>query len=212
MNNSPVSEKHAEKPNNLMHDMPPIILASGSPRRQELLRSLGLSFKVQESGVDEAALDARGLSPDELVLALSEAKALAVAKTAGPETLVIGADTVVVIDGEILGKPQDVEEAKRMLLRLQNRRHEVYTGITVAFDRRTESDFLRSEVWIRALSPAAVADYVATGEPLDKAGAYAIQGFGAMLVERIDGCYFNVVGMSLFLLNHLFDRFGYPFI
>lgn len=194
-------------------DYPPVILASGSPRRKELLQGLSIPFTVQEPvDVDESAFQSDGLSPGEYANLLSEAKALSVARQVGPGSLVIGADTIVVIGEEILGKPKDEAHAKAMLAKLQNNAHEVYTSITVAHDRRTEFDFVKTRVWMKAMSLFTIEDYLRTGEPMGKAGAYAIQGYGSLLIPKIEGDYFNVVGLPLFLLNHLLDRFGYPLL
>jgi septum formation protein len=195
----------------------PLVLASGSPRRRELLASLNLDFSVVAPPVDESAFDLTHLDPPALVRFLARVKAQEVFKHR-TDAFVIGADTVVALDGEVFGKPRDEEDAHRMLSALQGRWHEVHSGITV-FNPDISPDappFLSesrsTRVYMRPLSSEAVHAYVATGEPMDKAGAYAIQGYGAALIERIDGCYFNVVGMSLHLLDEMFARLGEPLV
>ena len=150
-----------------------------------------------------------GQAPDELVTSLAKGKALAVAGK-HPEAVVIGADTVVVLDGEILGKPKDPAEATSMLGRLSGRVHTVKTGLCVVreADRRILTAVESTEVTFGELTPEQIDRYVATGEPMDKAGAYGIQELGATLVRRVDGCYFNVVGLPLFRLARMLESFG----
>lgn len=181
-----------------------IVLASGSPRRREIFELLALECVVRPPHVEETLL--AGMGPAE------EARRLAVAKAGAtesrPDELVVAADTLVVLDSEILGKPVDSEDAVRMLLRLQGRRHEVLTGLAVSLHGRIEAEVARTSVWFRSLDAAECAEYVATGEPLDKAGSYGIQGLGAALVQRIEGEYFNVMGLPVQLLLSLLGRFG----
>ena len=185
-----------------------IILASASPRRVALLRMMGVRFEQVVGDVSED-VDER-LTPAEHVRVLSCRKAEQVARrvTSG---LVIGADTVVAIDGEILEKPTDAEDAVRMLSRLSGRTHEVFTGITLveAGDGAARSDVVRTEVVMRRVSEAGIRRYVATGEPMDKAGAYAAQGLAAPFVERVDGCFYNVVGLPLSRLWEMLEAMGY---
>lgn len=173
-----------------------------------LLRQIGLRFDVVPSGADEPVPD--GARPADVAerLAVAKARAVAAGREAG---LVIGADTVVVLDGLILGKPSGPEEAAGMLRTLSGRRHEVITGIAVvdASTGRTRSDAVVTEVTFAPLSEELIERYVATSEPLDKAGAYGIQGFGALLIEGIEGCYFNVVGLPLRRLAELLSAFGF---
>lgn len=189
-----------------------LILASSSPRRRELLSGLGLQFTIRAVGVDEEPNP--GEEPAALVerLALDKARASAVNTpplAAQEAEVVIAADTVAVIDGLILGKPRDAAEAIAMLNRLAGREHTVLTGVAVRGpDRREVVAVDRSRVFIAAMSPAQVAWYVATGEPMDKAGAYAIQGIGALLVTAIDGNYTNVVGLPLPTLAALVAQLG----
>lgn len=191
----------------------PIILASGSPRRRELLASLNIPFEVIKPEVDEEAFDLSHLSPAEFVKFLSRTKAQEVFKH-HPQAIVIGVDTTVVLNGQIYGKPKDTHDAFNMLHTLQGNTHTVYTGITV-FHPQDRSDYppfaseaMATDVTMRPLSDAEVWAYIETQEPMDKAGAYAIQGIGSTLIERIDGCYFNVVGMSLYGLDQLFRQLG----
>ncbi|MBX2861324.1 MAG: Maf family protein [Vampirovibrio sp.] len=198
--------------------LPPVILASGSPRRRELMGGLGIPFTVTTPGVDEAAIPVEGLSPGEIVKKLSLHKAQAIA-SANPDALVIGSDTIVVMADElgpeeVMGKPVDRQDAARMLNRLQDNEHRVYSGITVmgpnaSGQPETRSDFLCTRVWMRPMTTDEIETYIDTGEPMDKAGAYAIQGQGSLNIERIEGCYFNVVGMSMYLLNRLIRELGY---
>jgi septum formation protein len=185
---------------------PRLILASGSPRRFELLLTLGLPFTVVTSGVDEMVDDES--DPAAMVVHLAERKAAAIAKTLD-EGLVIGADTTVVLDSLVLNKPVDDADARRMLRLLRDRAHEVWTGVVVldASTGRRETGAVHSLVQMRAYSDAEIDAYVATGEPLDKAGAYAIQGGAGVFVAGIEGCYANVVGLPLCELTSLLGRY-----
>ena len=171
-----------------------IILASASPRRRELLAQAGFEFEVITSDVDEVVDPA--LTPDMLVMSLATQKAQAVA-VRHKEFVVIGSDTVVVLDGKVLGKPKDEADAVRMLKSLSGRTHEVYTGVCVAYGGETHSFFECTRVKFCELDSAQIEAYVATKEPMDKAGAYGIQGKGCVLVEGIEGDYFNVVGFPV---------------
>lgn len=182
-----------------------LILASRSPRRRELLGRMGLEFTVVTPQIDEDAFTAP--DPAALVSLLSREKAMAVAGTC-PEALVIAADTVVVLDGAVLGKPRDQAEAQEMLAALSGRSHAVYTGVTVCRGGRAVTGAERTEVTFRALTPEEIRRYVATGEPMDKAGAYGIQGLGSLLVEGIRGDYFNVVGLPVCRLGRMLADFG----
>ena len=190
--------------------MPPrIILASGSPRRRQLLEQLGLEVEVRPADVDESALP--GEEPGPHVERLARAKVAAVAADA-PDAVVVGGDTVVVLDGEILTKPADAENAVAMLLRLQGREHRVDTGVAVAAPAGgTRSAVVSAMVRFRAVGREALESYVATGEPLDKAGAYGIQGYGSVLVEEIRGDYFAVMGLPLARVVRLFEELGYRY-
>ncbi|MBY0405344.1 MAG: Maf family protein [Cyanobacteria bacterium] len=190
---------------------PPLILASTSPRRKELLQGLGLNFQVMAPGVDEESFALQAHPPQEQAVILSKEKAMAIAKS-HPNHLVIASDTVVFCNGCVLGKPKDTEEAFKMLSQLQGNQHIVYSGITLAYQNQIISDFLGTTVWMKSLTPEEIYRYIQTQEPMDKAGAYAIQGYGSLLIERIDGCYFNVMGMSTYLLNKLLNQWGYSFL
>ena len=182
-----------------------LILASASPRRRELLSMLGWDFKVEVSNADEN-ID-KTLQPDLFTQELALLKAADVAKKHANEknTLVIGADTIVYLDGEILGKPKDNTDAKRMLTAMSGKEHFVYSGICVidTSTAKAECRCVKTAVKFCTLSERQIDDYVSTGEPLDKAGAYGIQGKAAVLVEGINGDYFNVVGLPLATLNEL---------
>ncbi|MDE6956075.1 MAG: Maf family protein [Oscillospiraceae bacterium] len=184
-----------------------IILASNSPRRRELLAQIGIrDFQILSPDVDEAVES--GLSPARMVETLSLRKARAAAGRAGAEDLIIAADTVVALDGRVLGKPRDQGEAFAMLSALSGREHRVYTGVTVLGGGRAATEHEETAVAFRALSPEEIRDYIATGEPMDKAGAYGIQGVGALLVQGIRGDYCNVVGLPLFRLGRMLSGFG----
>lgn len=183
-----------------------LVLASASPRREALLRQLGVPFEVMPSDLPEAWPP--GPAP-EAVTALALAKARAVAsRLAG--AIVLGADTAVVLGGKVFGKPQSPEDARRMLRELQGREHEVITGVALveAPGRREAATHVVTRVRMRALSQAEIDAYIASGEPLDKAGAYAIQAAGHGLVDRVEGCYTNVVGLPLTTTRRLLEAWG----
>ena len=185
-----------------------LILASGSPRRRELMEMLCPKDLEIVPAVGEEAADP-ALPPDELVKALSRAKAAEVAaRCAGPDDVVIGADTVVALDGAVLGKPRDRDDAKRMLRALSGRTHTVFTGVTVRRDDRIIRHAERTEVRFRPLSDDEIDRYIATGEPLDKAGAYGAQGYASLFVEHLDGDFFNVMGLPLCALGKLLNELG----
>ena len=173
-----------------------LILASRSPRRAELLRNAGVEFTVTAADVDETPLAHE--TPENYAQRVAEDKARKV--EAGPGDIVLGADTVVVIDGQMLGKPADAADADRMLRLLADRRHDVITGICIRRGNQLVRDWANTKVWFNALSDAEIQDYVASGEPMDKAGAYAIQGLASKFIERIDGSYTNVVGLPVTLV------------
>ena len=188
--------------------MPPIILASTSPRRRELLGLLGLPFEVIGSGYDEAQIDPSALAPPEYVMRLASGKAAEVASRLDAATLVIGADTTVVLDGAYLNKPQDAAGARRMLRLLSGRTHEVYTGLCLLRGAKILTECAVTAVTFDTLTDHVIDAYVATGEPLDKAGAYGIQGKALSFIPGINGDYFNVVGLPLFLLGQMLTEFG----
>jgi septum formation protein len=172
----------------------PILLASASPRRRELLARAGLAIEVLPADVDESQLPDEAAGPMAERLALAKAEAIAAEH---PSRLVVAADTVVVRDGAVLGKPRDTSEAVAMLASLSGREHEVITGFAVLGIDGATSAAVSTRVRFRSLSAEVIEAYVATGEPMDKAGAYGIQGIGAKLVRSISGSYTNVVGLPL---------------
>jgi septum formation protein len=184
-----------------------IILASNSPRRRELLRQIGLTFTIDPADVDEQVL--QGESPETYAVRVAVDKAR-VAATRADHGIVIAADTIVVLNDMILGKPVDVSDAERMLSMLSGRMHRVITGLAIvnAENGRTLTRSAITRVWFRQLSSDEIASYAKSKEPLDKAGAYGIQEKGALLVERIEGCYFNVVGLPLVVLGEMMKEFG----
>ncbi|MBM3885161.1 MAG: septum formation inhibitor Maf [Gemmatimonadetes bacterium] len=182
-----------------------VILASQSPRRRELLALVGIAHVVRPADIDESVLPAEAPVPH--CERLARAKAYVLAER-HPDAVVIAADTIVVLDGDILGKPRDASEAAAMLTRLSGRTHTVHTAMAVARDGRTVSEVESVEVTFRPLTTDEIAAYVATGEPMDKAGAYGIQGFGATIVERIHGDYFSVMGLGLRRLVALLAEVG----
>ncbi len=192
---------------------PRLVLASTSPRRRELLGLLGLSFDVIASRYDEATHPPDGLTPPEYVTRLAQGKAAEVAARTEGEALVIGADTTVVLDGEYLNKPADADDACRMLRRLSGCTHQVYTGLCLipvqnGIPSEPQTNYAVTDVTFDTLTDEIIAAYVATGEPLDKAGAYGIQGKALSFIPHIQGDYFNVVGLPVFLLCQLLPQFG----
>lgn len=191
----------------LKHNAEPrLILASRSPRRAEILGRLGLSYETIPSDIDESV--AGGEAPEAAAERLARLKAQSAARVGA---LSIGCDTLVVHEGAVLGKPASEAEAREMLGRLQGDEHAVYTGIAIATPERVESAVETTRVWFRSLDPQECAEYVASGESMDKAGAYGIQSFGAAIVARIDGDYFNVMGLPIQKLLELLRRFGWRY-
>jgi len=184
----------------------PIVLASASPRRRELLENIGLKFTVDPAEITE--IQTNSLKPAELAKALSLRKARAAALRHA-DSIIIAADTFGVLDGVILGKPVDARHARRMLAGLSGRCHSVITGFTIidTTTGRAVSRAVETRVYFRKLGRSEIARYVKTGEPLGKAGAYAIQGLGALLVEKIEGDYYNVIGLPLCALAGVLRRF-----
>ena len=186
-----------------------LILASASPRRAEILRDAGYHFSVLSSAIDETPYPDE--SPQDLVLRLAQAKAdLAAARAVGPAIL-IAADTEVVLDGHIFGKPRSSDDARRMLEKLSGRTHSVLTGVALIRlpDAERVSFVETTLVQFAPLSDEEITRYLATGEPHDKAGAYAIQGYAARYIPRIEGCYFNVVGLPLARLQQALIELGW---
>ncbi len=182
-----------------------LILASASPRRAALLDQAGISFTIIKPALKENPDFSK--PPSEMVAALAREKALSVAETL-QQGIVLAADTVVVYRGEVLGKPHDPEDARRMLVLLGGNTHEVFTGVTLidAASGVGQNGVSVTKVWMKKMREKDIAAYVASGEPFDKAGSYGIQGKAALFVEKIEGCYFNVVGLPLSLLFDLMLR------
>lgn len=181
-----------------------IILASGSPRRKEILEQVGVKFTVKVSEQEERITKTK---PEEIVMELAAVKAREVALKAAGKSIVIGADTMVAIDGQVLGKPKNASEARGMLQMLQGNRHQVYTGVSIVIKEETkegqneinkEINFVeRSDVWVYPMKRAQIDNYIASGEPFDKAGSYGIQGRFAIHIEKITGDYYNIVGFPV---------------
>jgi septum formation protein len=194
----------------------PLVLASSSPRRKQLLELLNVPFNVVDSNVDETV--EFGPSPAEIAKMLANRKAQSVANMIGPGHIVIGADTIVVLKHRVLGKPNDRNDAIEMLLALQGKVHEVFTGIAIIDDKNSKElrkeivQVSRTLVHMRKLTLSQIEKYVDSGEPMDKAGAYAIQGFGSVFVESIEGCYFNVVGLPVSLFVNMMEELGYSLL
>lgn len=188
---------------------PPLILASASPRRAELLQRLGLTFDVAPSQIPEVLLE--GETPEDHAERLSVEKATAVA-AGHPDAMVLAGDTIVVLDGDVLGKPKDEADAVDMLTALSGRTHEVVSGLALAFPRgHCTSGFLTTEVTFRAFDESFARRYVATREPMDKAGAYGIQGLGSALVQEIQGDYHTVMGLPIPLFLALLEEGGWRY-
>ena len=184
-----------------------IILASQSPRRRELLERMGLAgFRVVSPDVDEHMEE--DLPPAQLVCRLSQRKARAVREQVGDEGLIIAADTVVALDGAVLGKPADELAAFKMLSTLSGVRHRVYTGLTVLRGGEEHTEYEVTDVSFRELTQGEIEDYIRTGEPMDKAGAYGIQGYGALFISGIQGDYYNVMGLPVCRLGQLLETLG----
>ena len=185
-----------------------VILASASPRRRDLLTMIGIAHEVIPADVDET------YGPEEVPRAhaerLAREKASVLAARA-PDAVIIAADTIVVVDGDVLGKPRDADEAARMLRRLAGRTHTVFTAVAVARGAKLLSGVEEVGVTFRPLDDATITSYVATGEPMDKAGAYGIQGYGAAIVERIDGDYFAVMGLAIGRMLALLRELGFRY-
>lgn len=186
-----------------------LVLASASDRRKELLARLTSSFEILVSDFDETSVDFSGDS-GQYVMSIAEGKALGSASCISMDAVVIGCDTAVFIDGKILGKPKDRDDAFKMLKHLSGRTHQVYSGIALynTQSKKKLKDYVKTEVTFSRLSDDEILKYINTGEPMDKAGAYGIQGLGGVFVEKIDGCYYNVVGLPLNKLNCMLGRMG----
>lgn len=181
-----------------------LVLASGSPRRAELLRAAGIDFTIEVADVDETPLE--GERPVDYVARLALAKAAVIAQRRGPGNRVLGADTTVVIEDQIVAKPVDAEDARRMLRQLSGQWHEVLTGIALVDGSQEWTEVETTRVQVALLTQAEIDWYVATGEPMDKAGAYGIQGYASRFIERIEGSYANVVGLPVHRVYRLLRR------
>ncbi len=191
--------------------MAKIVLASGSPRRRELLARIGLTdFDIRVPQTEERY--PAGLSPADTVAYISREKSDAAAALCTPEELIITADTMVFLDDARLGKPRDEADALSMLTALQGRRHTVCTGVSVRRGERTLTEVESTDVYFRRAKKSELLAYIRTGEPMDKAGAYGVQGMGALLVEKLDGDFFNVMGLPLLRLSRMMQRFGVVFL
>lgn len=186
-----------------------LILASASERRHELLKRLTSDFEIVISTFDEDKVKFEG-DCGEYVKKISRGKALDVGKKHSGDFLILGCDTIVAFEGKVLGKPKDVEDAASMLRMLSGGIHQVYSGITVynTLSNKILSDFIRTDVKFSKISERDIDKYIKTGEPMDKAGAYGIQGYGGVFVEEIHGCYYNVVGLPLNRLSNLLKDMG----
>jgi septum formation protein len=182
-----------------------LVLASSSPRRREILQQAGIPFAIRPVHIDETARAAE--SPRDYVSRLAREKAGAAA--ARPGEIILGADTTVVIHGEILAKPCDAADAVRMLTLLSGQKHEVLTGICLRAADGLVEDIAETSVWFATLTASEIHDYVATGEPMDKAGAYGIQGRASKFIERLEGCYFNVMGLPVAMVYRRLQEFWY---
>lgn len=184
-----------------------IVLASGSPRRRELLERIGVTdFTVRVPEVEESFPE--GLTPQQVVSYISREKAEAAVRLCGRSDIVITADTMVFLDDKRLGKPRDEAHALEMLTALQGRRHTVCTGVSVCQGNRCLTETESTDVFFRPATEAELRRYIATGEPMDKAGAYGVQGRGALLVERLEGDFFNVMGLPVLRLARMLEKFG----
>lgn len=184
-----------------------IVLASASPRRRQLMEMLDLP-ELRVIPANGAEVPPEYAEPGELVTALSAAKAREVAALVPEDAIVVGADTIVWVDGDPFGKPHSEEEAAQMLRTLSGRAHEVYTGVTLICGAQELREWEMSRVIFRPLTDGEIRRYIATGEPMDKAGAYGAQGLGALLVERIEGDFFNVMGLPLCRMGQMFKKLG----
>lgn len=186
-----------------------IILASASPRRQQLLTQMGLHFNLKPSDIEEVIDNT--LEPCQVAMSLASQKCNDVVSQIEEDCIVIGADTIVVKDNKMLGKPRDEREAFNMLTSLRGEWHQVVTGLCLyrTSDKKSICDYEITKVKISDKSDEFINEYISTKEPFDKAGAYGIQGYGSLLVERIDGCYFNVMGLPIYKLSCMLEELGY---
>ncbi len=180
-----------------------IVLASRSPRRAFLLEQVGMQFEQIPSHIEE---NLNGMQPDDFVLHCSNKKAEEIQKS-HTDSLIIGADTIVVLNNEIIGKPQNDEDAFQILKKLSGKCHEVLTGVSILFHDLQLSDIAKTKVFFKLISDEDIKEYISTGEPMDKAGAYGIQGYGSQFIDKIEGCYFNVMGFPIPLFYEMCRKF-----
>jgi len=185
-----------------------LVLASASPRRRELLTAAGFDFEVDVANVDEAQHPGEAAADYARRVALDKARAVAARRR---DAVVLAADTIVVVDDDVLGKPVDADDAARMLRRLSGRSHRVLTAVAVVAADRTVEALEETLVWMQALAPSQIAAYIASGEPMDKAGAYGIQGLASRFIPRIEGSYTNVVGLPVAVVDDLLGRLSVVF-
>jgi len=183
-----------------------IVLASASPRRKEILKLIGLKYLQKSADIDEPLLDSDHLNPRQFVIKHSLNKCKAVAEKKDLDCLIVAADTIVYLNKQILGKPINNDEAISFLKKLSGKTHHVYTGITIRYKNQFFSQTEKTSVTFKHLSDKEIVDYILTQEPLDKAGAYGIQGFGSQFIEKINGCYFNVMGFPVFRFYSLIEE------
>lgn len=183
-----------------------IVLASESPRRKELFKLLGLKFIQKSADIDESIHHTDHVNPRNFVIKTSLKKCEAVAKKMDQDCVIIAADTIVYYKKEILGKPESIEQAKLYLSRLSGNTHAVYTGISLYYKRRYYHAVEKTSVTFKSLTDQEISDYILTGEPMDKAGAYGIQGYGSQLIEKVNGCYFNVMGFPVYCFYTLLNQ------
>lgn len=186
-----------------------LVLASASERRKDLLKRLTNNFKIEVSNFDENTVSFNS-SPEQYVMSIAEGKALSIGACIKKDAVVIGCDTAVFMDGKVLGKPLNKANAFEMLRYLSGHTHQVYSGIVLynTFSKEMMRDFVKTDVTFSEIDDDLIVKYIETGEPLDKAGAYGIQGLGGIFVEKINGCYYNVVGLPLNKLNNMLRRMG----
>jgi len=182
-----------------------IILASRSPRRAFLLKNVGLQFEQIPSHIEE---NLNGMQPEDFVIHYSQKKAEAIQKI-HTDSFIIGADTIVVLNNKIIGKPQNNEDAFQILKKLSGKCHEVLTGVSILLHDSQVSDIAKTKVYFNPISDEDIREYVSTGEPMDKAGAYGIQGYGSQFIDKIKGCYFNVMGFPIPLFYEMCIKFKY---
>jgi len=182
-----------------------IILASRSPRRAFLLKNVGLQFEQIPSHIEE---NLNGMQPEDFVIHYSQKKAEAIQKI-HTDSFIIGADTIVVLNNKIIGKPKNDEDAFQILKKLSGKCHEVLTGVSILFHDSQVSDIAKTKVYFNPISDEDIREYISTGEPMDKAGAYGIQGYGSQFIDKIEGCYFNVMGFPIPLFYEMCEKFKY---